>query len=266
MSLFNLSILLTRPHADNASLRRELERRGVRVLENPLIAVQPVWTDEAVAAWSRLQAYDAVVATSANALRSVREHFPQSRFDSAPPIYVLGKRSADEAASLGWRVRQSDDVRRADDLVGVLQRDFGPRSMGAQRDNEPRVLWLHGQLADARWTEELTASGIRVDDILCYRTESLALSEETWERFMADETRPDRAIVLYSPSAVHALVASHVLRGGVHALLRSGVHCFAIGPTTAKACEDKGLPVAGVASHPKDAAVVEMFEQSTMER
>ena len=152
-----MRLLVTRPEPDGGRTAAQLRARGCDVMLAPLMRVEPIAADLAGGPW------DALVLTSANAVRAIAAH---PKLDSLReiPAYAVGGRSADTALALGF-----DNVISAEgdasDLVRVIKTHF---RAGA------RVLYLAGQDRAGDLGGALAAAGITVTTAVIYRAAAMS--------------------------------------------------------------------------------------------
>jgi uroporphyrinogen-III synthase len=233
-------VAVTRPGERAAGLTAALEALGAEVLAAPAIAVAPPASyaalDAALAAAGR---YDWLALTSAAAVDAVadRLHAAGTTLPDPPRVAAVGRATAAAARARLGRVDLVPALHAADGLADAL-----PAARGA------RVLFPCADRARDALPSVLRARGATVDRVVAYRTvdappEALAAVAACAAAGTLD------AVVVASPSAAGALARAC---GGDAARLRA----VCIGPTTADACRALGVPVAGVAAEPTDAALV----------
>ncbi len=234
--LFGWRILVPRTKEQAGSLSASLRSYGGVPEEVPTISVEPprnpLQMDKAVRGLVEGR-YEWIVFTSVNAVRAVREKFDEYGLDarafSGLKIAAVGDKTADVIAAWGIRAdlvptgEQSargllDDWPPYDDLLDPINRVFLPR---ADIATETLVAGLH----------EL---GWEVDDVTAYRTVRAAPPPAPTRD--AIKTGKFDAVVFTSSSTVRNLVG---IAGKPHA----STVIAAIGPATAKTCEEHGLRV-----------------------
>ncbi|MBX5436581.1 MAG: uroporphyrinogen-III synthase [Alicyclobacillaceae bacterium] len=261
------TVIITRPEQQAAIWAQAVRARGGTALVRPLIEVVPRPAAQLAPALADLARYDAVVATSANALRVLAQVVgacsgaAEGGRTLAPLCYTVGEATARAAVRLGFRAEcpPAGEGGTAEALAEwlALQWAGGPAK---------RVLFLAGQLAGDRLPEVLRAAGHPVDVLVCYDTRPVAVNLAEWREWLR---RSDVAVVLFSPSAARSLAAqcgtdwagstgSADHRGRPE---RAAVVC--LGPTTAAACQTVGLPVDGVAHCPDVDAVLDVVVRLT---
>ncbi len=163
-----LKVLVTRPREQAEPLVDALRARDFEVVEQPLIAVEPL-SDEQI----DVRGYDCVVVTSANGARELAR-----RMNAQPAlIAAVGPGTADALAEQGLRADLVADVHTQEGLVAA----FGERPQ--------RILFVGAEGARGHLADELTA-----DFVAAYRTVELDV----------DELPEADLALLMSPSAARA--------------------------------------------------------------
>lgn len=216
-------IVVTRP--ESKPLAEALELLGADVSIVPLIEIRPVEDPRALdAAVEDLSSYDWVVFTSINGVAAVGERLSSIRGDGR--VAAVGPVTADAVRALG--VEPSFVAQRAsEDIASGL----GPLE-------GVRVLLPQADIADPRLADELRESGAAVDTVVAYRT--VEVEPSLWGVL---PLRIADAIVLASGSAVRSLAS---IAGSLEGLGESTL-LVCIGPKTAAAAREVGLPVGLVA-------------------
>jgi uroporphyrinogen III methyltransferase/synthase len=241
--LFGWRILVPRTKEQAGSLSTSLRRYGGVPEEVPTISVEPprnpLQMDKAVRGLVEGR-YEWIVFTSVNAVKAVREKFDEYGLDarafSGLKIAAVGDKTTDSIAAWGIRAdlmpsgEQSargllEDWPPFDELLDPINRVFLPR---ADIATETLVAGLH----------EL---GWEVDDVTAYRTVRAAPPPAPTRD--AIKTGKFDAVVFTSSSTVRNLVG---IAGKPHA----STVIAAIGPQTAKTCEEHGLRVDVLATKP----------------
>lgn len=178
--------------------------------------------------------YSALVATSPRAVRAVRR-----AFETAPslreawegtPAYAVGPKTGGRLRALGFEVR-GEEAGDAESLVSIIV-DDAPSAP---------LLFLAGNRRRETLPAGLRAGAVPFEELVVYETHlrsSLSLPD-----------RDDLWVVFFSPSGLEA-----VRKGAGESLHR--FRCAAIGPTTAGALREAGVPVAAVADEPAPDALV----------
>jgi uroporphyrinogen III methyltransferase / synthase len=241
--LFGWRILVPRTKEQAGSLSAKLRSFGGVPEEVPTISVEPprnpLQMDKAVRGLVEGR-YEWIVFTSVNAVKAVREKFDEYGLDarafSGLKVAAVGDKTAESIAAWGIRAdlvpsgEQSahgllEDWPPYDDLLDPINRVFLPR---ADIATENLVAGLH----------EL---GWEIDDVTAYRTVRAAPPPAPTRD--AIKSGKFDAVVFTSSSTVRNLVG---IAGKPHA----STVIAAIGPATAKTCEEHGLRVDVLAPKP----------------
>jgi uroporphyrinogen-III synthase len=161
-------VLVTRPADQAAPLSEALRAEGFDVVEQPLIATEPL-SDEPIV----LEGYDWVVVTSVNGAHEL----VRRAAGRAARVAAIGPGTADALASAGWAADLVPRVHTQEGLVAEF-----PASPG-------RVLFVGAEGARGHLAEALDA-----DFVPAYRTLELKVAE----------LPPVDLVLLASASAAHA--------------------------------------------------------------
>ena len=228
-------IVITRTAEQARELKNRLEKLGARVLLLPAVSFsEPADTTALDRVIGSLESYDWVLFTSANAVRffanRCRKVSGNVGASEKLRCAAVGPATASAAAAEGFTI---DYV--AKEFLGVaLARELGA-SLAGKRVLLPRSDHAGRDLPDA-----LRTIGVEVTEIVAYRTGGVGAAEPE----VIEAVRQARVDVIsfFSPSAVANL------RGelSAEAFLRMGarVALAAVGPMTAAALRNAGLPVA----------------------
>lgn len=231
-------IVVTRRPGQSSPLVAALRERAAEVVEVPAIETAPPEDtgplDEAL---RRLDSYDWVVFTSANAVSAVRDRL--AALGSAAAIGARGPRIASVGPSTTAALRAAfpDDAvslqPKADYRASGLVRAFGAVGCAAAR-----ILLPVSTLARDELPRGLHALGARVEVVTVYRiVEPPGLAEAVTR--CLDEGFDVAAFA--SPSAVEAFAAAAGPRA-------AGLPSVVIGPTTEAAARAAGFEVRAVAA------------------
>lgn len=123
--------LVTRPREDSEAVARALESRGLDVMIEPLLDIEPI-ADATVAA----EGAQGILVTSANGIRALARLHP----DRALPVWAVGDSSAGVARALGYQTVESAQgdvdtladlvIRRLDPAKGALLHAAGSVNAG----------------------------------------------------------------------------------------------------------------------------------------
>ncbi len=248
--LFGWRILVPRTKEQAGSLSASLRNYGGVPEEVPTISVEPprnpLQMDKAVRGLVEGR-YEWIVFTSVNAVKAVREKFDEYGLDarafSGLKVAAVGDKTAESIARWGIRAdllpsgEQSalgllEDWPPYDDLLDPINRVFLPR---ADIATDTLVAGLH----DLGW---------EVDDVTAYRTVRAAPPPAPVRD--AIKTGKFDAVVFTSSSTVRNLV-------GIAGKPHPSTVIAAIGPATAKICEEHGLRVDVLAPTPSVEALAE---------
>lgn len=239
-------VLVTRPAGRAGGLRRLLEAAGARVLAVPTTRIvapsDPRPLDRAV---REIGSYDWIVLSSANGVRRLAEVLEAAgRLDAlrSAGVAAVGTATARALSELGVADPLVPDAFRGEALADVLVERIGP-----ERIDGVRILLARAQTARPVLRERLARAGADVDDVPAYASgtnwparerllEALDAGSCDWLTFTAG-------------SIVRAFVELAGARTG-------GASVAAIGPVTARAVEEAGLPVHAVAEESTSAGLV----------
>lgn len=232
-------IAITRAVARAEAWASELRAHGVDTLICPTIAYAPPSNDASlVAALHAISHYDWLVLTSAAAVDTLaaRQAFP---LPARLQVAAVGQATAAALAGYGVRV---DLLPAAQSAAGLLAESDALAGC--------RVLLPVADIAREALAAGLRARGAAVDVVTAYRTIPGPGAADLLEPLRA---RALDAIIFSSPSTLQYLLDGlaqlGIDRPAAHALL-APVALVAIGPTTARALEAAGLPVAAQAPTP----------------
>lgn len=216
-------IVVTRPESKPLAVALGLLGADVSIV--PLIEIRPVEDPRALdAAVEDLSSYDWVVFTSINGVAAVGERL--SGMGGGGRVAAVGPVTADAVRALG--VEPSFVAQRASEDIAA----------GLAPLEGVRVLLPQADIADPRLADELRESGAAVDTVVAYRT--VEVEPSLWGVL---PLRIADAIVLASGSAVRSLAS---IAGSLEGLGESTL-LVCIGPKTAAAAREVGLPVGLVA-------------------
>ncbi len=250
-------VVVTRAPEQARELISRLEELGAEVLSLPTVSFAPPedWSplDRALRA---LGDFEWVLLTSQNAVRyfvgRCRELKVDLRSRSARPQFAaVGPATAQAAESEDLRIAHTASRFRGEELARELAGELAGK----------RVLLPRSDRARPDLPQMLKNLGATVVDVVAYRTQPAGPgASDTLERIRRGEVD---VVTLASPSAFHHL--SEELGTERLQELVGAIALAAIGPVTAKAIQDAGLPVAIEASESTVPglvrAIVEYFEK-----
>jgi uroporphyrinogen-III synthase len=248
-TLAGRTILVTRPAEQAATLVRELERRGARVLVAPTIRLMPARSAALTAALKELAAgrFDWITLTSAATVDVMRERLASAR-DVRAQAAVIGEGTA--AAFRRWAGREPD-LQPATFTTAALARAF-PRGSG-------RVLCARADIAPEGLEDALARKGWEAVRVDAYRTV-----------FATSLPRDARAALARGEVDAVTFTSASTVRGFVNARGVEAPHrpsggppkVVCIGPVTARAARDASLRPAAVAKPYTVEGVIQALERA----
>jgi uroporphyrinogen-III synthase/uroporphyrinogen III methyltransferase/synthase len=240
-------IVVTRAPEQAGELARLLEAHGAEVLLCPLVAFGPPPETAALdSALRRLGEFDWLVFSSQNAVRFFEERRRELEVAlvwGRPRVAAVGPATAQAAREFGYCVEHVAGQATGMALAAELNAKIAGKSVLLPRSDRARP----------DLPEALRAAGAEVIDVVTYLTIPAGQGEEeALARIRAGEVD---AIILASPSAFERLAEQ--LGGAALEALTARVALAAIGPVTAAAIRQAGLPVAVVPRNPSAASFVE---------
>jgi uroporphyrinogen III methyltransferase / synthase len=246
--LFGRRVLVTRAPEQSTDLVAALAQAGAEAVLAPLVHLAP--PDDFApldAALGRLADYDAIVFTSANAVRFTAQRAAQRGIAleiGAASVVCVGPATAQAALESGLPVHRAPPARY--DAEAVLAQLLGEGGVRGRKFLVPR-----SDLAREVLPDGLRAAGAEVDTVVAYRNAPADVDRD-WLRGELLAGRLD-ALTFASPSAAKRFCA--LLDADARA---AAARCAvaAIGPVTARALAAAGLPANVVASSATAAALV----------
>jgi uroporphyrinogen-III synthase len=240
-----MAVLVTRPEPDNDTTAAALRARGLEVLLSPVLRFEPVAfeIDPEVD-------YDAVIVTSANALRALAAH-PGRGSLLKLAVFAVGGHTADAARDIGFH-----DVTAAEgDAISL--RDLVMNSVRAKvLAKNATILYLAAADRSRDLAGELGSRGLNVVMVTSYRMAAVAqLSREVCDAFAAHRIS---AVLHYSRRSARAFLDA-VRVGGVEISALAIPQCCISG-AVASILRDAGAPHVVVASAPAENAVLEALD------
>jgi uroporphyrinogen III methyltransferase/synthase len=228
-------IVITRAVEQSRELKDRLERLGANVLLLPAVSFsEPADTTELDRAIGSLETYDWLLFTSANAVRffanRCRKLGRSPGVSKRPRCAAVGTATASAGAAESFVI---DYV--AKEFIGVaLAHELGAALAGK------RVLLPRSERAGRDLPDALKTAGAEVMEVVAYHTGGLGATQPGVMEAMR-EARVD-VVSFFSRSAVENLRSEL----GAEVLSRLGTRAAlaAIGPLTATALRNAGLPVA----------------------
>ena len=240
-----MAILVTRPHPDNEATAVALRARGHEVLLAPMLRF------EALAGAEDLDGrYDAVIITSANALRA-------SDLAGHPllavPLYAVGEHSAEAARVAGFKT-----VLSAGGDANALRDVLAARAKAKDLKKRARLLYLAGADLSRDLAGDLGADGFDVTMRTTYRMVALAtLPREVLDAFAAGGIE---AVLHYSARTARAFLEA--IRGaGIEITALSLPQCC-ISPSVAAILREAGATRVQAAAKPDENALFEALTRA----
>lgn len=232
--LFGLRVLVTRTRHQAPETCRLLEELGAATVEMPTIVIKPVNPEPLRRAIRRVQDYDYLILTSANALEPLRQTLVDEGLDSRAlaglTICAIGPGTALALSEIGIQADLVPEDHRAEGVLDLLD---------AERVRGKRVLLPRAARAREILPETLRERGAEVDLIQVYET---GLPEPEAYRAGLDRLERGEVDVLSFTSASTVDNFAAIVGPGLHDLC-AGKMVLAIGPITKEACERVGLHV-----------------------
>jgi uroporphyrinogen-III synthase len=235
-----MAVLVTRPHPDAEITASALHARGVKVLLAPMLRFEPVaFKDDAEAR------YDAVIVTSANALRGIGPHLAERQWLKLP-LFAVGEHTASAARHAGF-----ENVIAADGDAARL-RDCVLASVQAKEVKKASaLLYFAGADVSRDLAGELGAHGFSVVTQITYRMVPVAgLPYEVCEAFAAHGIE---AVLHYSRRSARAFLDA-VCTAGVEISALAIPQCC-ISAAVASVVRDAGATQVMVAASPDENAL-----------
>lgn len=224
------TIAVTRPPAQSDILEGELARLGATTLVVPLVCIEALEDETALAAaLDDLDRYDWVVFTSANGVAAVRGLAADL---GGAKIAAVGPATAAAVRTLGAEPSFVPERFAGEEVAAGMHPVSGARILLPQAD-----------IADPGLAEELRRRGAIVDALAAYRT----VEAEPTASELA-EIRASDVLVLASGSAARSLASCG---GSGDALV------LCIGPKTADVAREVGLPVGLVAREATSEGIIQ---------
>ena len=237
-----MAVLVTRPHPDDEATAAALRARGFEVLQAPMLRFAAVpFQDDADAR------YDAVIVTSANALRAIETQLKGSRLLELP-LFAVGEHTADVARRAGF-----DQVVAATGGAASL-RDLVLASVKSkQLKRTGTLLYLAGADLARDLAGELGEKGFTVVTQTTYRMiPASSLPPEICQAFMAHQVE---AVLHYSRRSARAFLDA-ARAGGVE-ISALALPQYCISPAVASILRDAGATQVTSAASADETALFE---------
>jgi uroporphyrinogen-III synthase len=256
-------VLVTRAVGQASKLSDALRARGAEPVEVPVLEIRPPeFLDPLDEALRKLESYDWLVFTSANAVRALVERSAALGigFSKTPPVAAVGEATASAARDAGFAVAVVPEKYIAESLIeellehagNISGHDFSRAEEGkekvqvlapAKNLSGQRVLLARAAVARDVIPEALRAAAATVDVVDAYRN---VLPEDAPEALRAAlERRIDAVTFTSSSSVTHLKEAAE--KAGI-AFPFAGVVAISIGPITSATLREQGWAPAAEAS------------------
>lgn len=246
-----MAVLVTRPQPDNEATAAALRARGFAVLLAPMLRFEPVaFRDDPDTD------YDAVIVTSANALRAIESQLAESRLVRLP-LLAVGEHTADRARRAGFTkvtVAQGDAAALRE-LVKESVRTRKLKKTGT-------LLYLAGADLSRDLAGELSAHGLHVVTQTTYRMAPMSgLPREVCEAFAAHGIE---AVLHYSRRSARAFIEAARADGVEISALAVPQCCLSQG--IAAVLREAGATQVAVAASPDENALLGALERALRPR
>ncbi|MCA1364117.1 uroporphyrinogen-III synthase [Bradyrhizobium sp. IC3069] len=246
-----MSILVTRPHPDNAATADNLRTRGHAVLLAPALKLEPV----AFQGESEVS-YDAVLVTSANAIRAIAPQLPDLGL-LVLPLFAVGEHTAAAAREAGF----AEVIVAGGDAASLRDKVMQSACDKVLKKNST-LLYLAGADLSRDLGGELGAEGFRVVTQTTYRMAPVKhLPREVCEGFAAHGIE---AVLHYSRRSARAFLDA-ARDEGVEISALAIPHCC-LSETVAGVLRDAGASQVLVAATPDETALFDTLERALRTR
>ena len=246
-----MAVLVTRPHPDDAATATALRALGLEVMQAPMLRFEAVPLHDDVDA-----EYDAVIVTSANALRAIGEQLAKSPILQLP-LFAVGERTAAAAreAGFGGVIAARGDAGALRDLVlaGVKSKKIKKAAT---------LLYLAGADLARDLAGELGDKGFTVVTQTTYRmVPAASLPREVCDAFVANRIE---AVLHYSRRSARAFLEA-ARAGGVEISALALPHCC-ISSAVAAILRDAGATQVTAAEKTDENALFEALGRALRSR
>lgn len=216
-----MKLLITRPLEKSIESKKELEAVGHTVFILPMLEYAPP-SDGGKGlqnALQRINQYDTVIATSAEAIKAMSQYI--SEIPDHIPFVTVGPKTAALGAELGWPVWQPPKSGGAQELIAYFEK---------KKMRGKKILYPQSNIGLSELPNALKAMGAVVDVVEAYQTRPTPVTREELEAALHNV----EGVLFYSPSAVERFVELGAM---------GEVKLFAVGETTRQALMQKGFSV-----------------------
>jgi uroporphyrinogen-III synthase len=237
-----MAVLVTRPHPDNDATAATLRARGLEVVLAPMLRF------EAQAFQDDMDArYDAVIVTSANALRGFDQHLSGQRLLRLP-LFAVGEHTANAASRAGF-----DKVISANGDVAALREAVLASVKAKELKKASTLLYLAGADLARDLAGDLGERGFTVVTHTTYRMLPVSeLPRTACDGFAANQIE---AVLHYSRRSARAFLEAARAAGVEISALAIPQCC--ISDAVASIVRDAGATQVMTASRPDENALLE---------
>jgi uroporphyrinogen-III synthase len=240
-----MAVLVTRPHPDDEHTALALRARGFEVLRAPMLRFEPLGFRD-----DETTHYDAVLVTSANALRGLE--LADSRLLKLP-LFTVGEHTASAARRIGFEnvlVADGDAARLRDRVLEAVKTKA--------LEKEGQLLYLAGVDISRDLAGELGAHGFSVATQTTYKMVSVtSLPREVCEAFAANGIE---AVLHYSRRSARAFLDAARAAGVEISALAIPQAC--ISAAVAAVLREAGATQLAVAAAPHESALFGALERA----
>jgi len=236
-SLSGRRVLVTRPSQQTATLAKRLRELGAIAIEFPTIEIVPAEnTDQLDHAIRNLDRYEWVIFTSVHGVRFFLKRMVALGFNIETlrdvKVVAIGPATATAFERTGKKVDYTPDEYLSERILNGLGEVSGRR-----------VLLPRADIASRKLPETLRARGALVDEVIAYRT--IVPRGSTSERLKSILRGGVDLVTFTSPSTVRNLI--QILGNDDSQGLLRNIKVICIGPVTAAAARELGIPVDTIA-------------------
>lgn len=227
LPLTGVRVAVTRPAHSAPELADALRAAGAAPVLLPLTRIARALDEGPLrAAAQRVEEYDWIIFTSANAVRAFGAVLPSRPEGQRPRIAAVGSATAKAIRALL--------LREPDIVPGTFGSDaLVPAILEAHPLHAARVLWPRADAADERLARAIDGAGAILDAPVAYRTE--CSGDAARELVRLEQQGALDAITFTAPSAVDCYASA--LTGETQCVVA------VIGSTTGAAARARGIPV-----------------------
>lgn len=230
-----MKVLVTRPREDSVSLQRELLRRGIQVVLEPLLSIERM-----TGADLDLEGASALIFTSANGVRAYLAI--SGRLDL--PVFTVGNATAEACGEAGFTSVASADG-DVEDLAALIRRSRAP--------GDGRLIHIAGNVAAGNLASSLTASGFDVVRAPLYEARPASALSQAGQTAL-QQGRIDAAL-FFSPRTAAAFV-NLARAAGLEEACR-GIDAVCLSPAVAKRAAELPWRSLSIAAQPTQTALLD---------